>query len=326
MTQNGIDTGTSQRNLDFGLARRMGMESNYVKLGGDNSGRYVAPNYISEVDRSRAAGMRVGHYWVPSSAQDPAGAAEYFVSNLRGWTPADFVVLDNESLDGVGHYSDDQAAAWVNTVKARLGIGGRQVKVYLGLSVANSTTWDAVLNTGCGIIIAAYSYSPFAYSLRTIPGNRNEGHQVGGIVIGGISTDLDVWQDNAFDYAGSTPASSPASVPISSPSTSAGIPRSSTEDDGITGPIFNKRLQLWGQRYGGYTGPLDGVMGPNSWSAVQRNLARESGYTGPIDGVPGQNTWKAVQRWASHYGYTGPVDGQPGPNTWRAVAKALNTL
>lgn len=121
---------------------------------------------------------------------------------------------------------------------------------------------------------------------------------------------------------GSSPAwsGSPAPLPAS------GVARTSTQEDGVTGPIFNQRLQLWGRLYGGYTGPLDGVMGVNSFKAMQTNLAREYGYTGPIDGIPGINTWKAVQRWAARYGYTGPIDGVPGKNTWRAVAKALNTL
>lgn len=204
----GIDTGTSQRNLNFALARSMGMESNYAKLGGDNVGRYVNDYYASSVDKSRAAGMRVGHYWVPNANYDPAGAADYFVNNLRGWTSSDFAVLDNESLDGARLYSDAQAATWVRRVQARLGISGRQVKVYLGLSVANSTTWNSVLGTGCGIIIAAYSYAAFTYTLRTIPADRNDGHQVGGIVIGGIATDLNSWKDNAFDYSGSAVAGS----------------------------------------------------------------------------------------------------------------------
>jgi len=117
------------------------------------------------------------------------------------------------------------------------------------------------------------------------------------------------------------------STPASVSSAPAGvIAQTSTTDDGIPGEIFWMRMQLWGQRYGGYTGPLDGVMGVNSWAAVQRILARESGYTGPADGDPGVNTYKAIQRWASRYGYTGPIDGVPGPNTWRAIAKALNTL
>lgn len=107
---------------------------------------------------------------------------------------------------------------------------------------------------------------------------------------------------------------------------SSGIPRTTTEEDGITGSVFNIRLQLWAKLYGGYTGPLDGVMGENSWKGVQTNLSREYGYIGPIDGDPGVNTWKAFQRWGARYGYGGPIDGYPGVNTWRACAKALNTL
>lgn len=139
--------------------------------------------------------------------------------------------------------------------------------------------------------------------------------------------DLD-WIVNRANQLIGNPSEFASITPTTRPSLSAtvGIPRTDTESDGITGPIFNARLQLWAQLYGGYTGPLDGVMGVNSWKGVQTNLVRESGYDGPVDGVPGPNTWKAVQRWASRYGYDGPVDGAPGPNTWRAVAKALNTL
>lgn len=203
----GIDVGTSQRALDFGLARRLGYESCYVKLGGDNVGRYVAPYYAVEVDRARAAGMRVGHYWVPSSVRDPVSAADFFVNNLRRRTPADFYVLDNESLDGARLYSDSQAAQWVNRVKARLGIGGRQVKVYLGLADARAHSWPALLATGCDFIIAAYSYKPFTYPLATIPASRNSGHQYSSSGnIGGVVIDLNSWKPNAFDYGGAAPA------------------------------------------------------------------------------------------------------------------------
>lgn len=117
----------------------------------------------------------------------------------------------------------------------------------------------------------------------------------------------------------------PASLPAGTSSIT-GIGRTGTQEDGITGPVFNQRLQLWARLYGGYTGPTDGVLGVNSWIGIQNNLKREYGYDGPADGYPGTNTWKALQRWAAKYGYTGPIDGAPGPNTWRFVAKALNTL
>jgi hypothetical protein len=102
-----------------------------------------------------------------------------------------------------------------------------------------------------------------------------------------------------------------------------GLPKTTTEQDGIPGPIFYKRMQNWLRITNGYTGPIDGVPGVNTYAALQRAM-RGYGYTGPIDGVPGTNTWKAVQRLASGYGYTGPVDGVMGPNSWRGFARFLN--
>lgn len=210
----GIDTGTSQRNLDFRLARSQGYESCYVKLGGDNSGRYVAPYYVAEVDKARSAGMRVGHYWVVNGRMDPISAADYFVNNLRGWTSSDFVVLDNEPLDGATMLSDGQAAQWINRVKSRLNISGSQIIQYLGLSYARSQSWPASLATGCNFLIAAYGYAPWTFALPTIPWDRAVGHQYSSSVsIGGIVTDTNDWKANAFDYAatagsGTTPLAS----------------------------------------------------------------------------------------------------------------------
>lgn len=199
-----IDVGTSQRNLNFDEARRLGNVSAYVKLGGDNVGRYVAPYYVSEVDAARRAGLRVGHYWVPNAGYDPVGAADYFVDHLRGWTAADYVVLDNESLDGAHRYSDAQAAAWINRVKARLRIPGKQTKHYSGLADARGTAWPQVLGTGTQFIIAAYSYAPFALpAIATVPADRIDGHQYSSSGnIGGVTVDLNVFRDTAFDYAG----------------------------------------------------------------------------------------------------------------------------
>lgn len=102
-----------------------------------------------------------------------------------------------------------------------------------------------------------------------------------------------------------------------------GLPKTTTESDGIPGPIMWKRTQNWLRMEQGYTGPVDGVPGVNTYAALQRAM-RGYGYTGPIDGVPGVNTWAAVQRLASHWGYTGPVDGVMGPNSWRGFARFVN--
>lgn len=128
------------------------------------------------------------------------------------------------------------------------------------------------------------------------------------------------WVQKALNGGDLVNGSSPAIV------SSHGIPRSSTEEDGVTGLNFNKRLQLWIRLYAGYTGPLDGSLGTNSWKGIQTMLKRESGYNGPIDGFPGHQTYMAMQRWAARNGYTGPIDGAIGKNTWRALAHALNAL
>ncbi|MEV0007983.1 peptidoglycan DD-metalloendopeptidase family protein [Streptomyces sp. NPDC051840] len=102
-----------------------------------------------------------------------------------------------------------------------------------------------------------------------------------------------------------------------------GLPKSSTEQDGVPGPVMWKRAQNWLRIESGYTGPIDGVPGPNTYAALQRNM-RAWGYTGPVDGDPGPNTWAAVQRLAAAHGYTGPIDGVMGPNSWRGFARFLN--
>ncbi|WP_406388236.1 peptidoglycan DD-metalloendopeptidase family protein [Streptomyces sp. NBC_00887] len=102
-----------------------------------------------------------------------------------------------------------------------------------------------------------------------------------------------------------------------------GLPKSTTEQDGIPGPIMWKRTQNWLRIESGYTGPIDGVPGTNTYAALQRNM-RNWGYTGPIDGVMGPNSWAAVQRLAAANGYTGPIDGAMGPNSWRGFGHFIN--
>jgi hypothetical protein len=103
-----------------------------------------------------------------------------------------------------------------------------------------------------------------------------------------------------------------------------GLPKTSTEQDGVPGTIFWQRAQNWLRIESGYTGPIDGAPGVNTYAALQRNLRDHWGYGGPIDGVPGPNTWAAAQRLAAAFGYTGPIDGVMGPNSWRGLARFLN--
>ena len=203
-----IDTGTSQRDLDFALAYSQGFRACYVKMGGDNVDTYVAPWYTSQVDRARAAGFIVGHYWVPDAnpadadlIDTPTQQADYMIDRLHDWRPGDFIVLDNEALDGAWLFTDAQAAEFIGRVKARKGIPGRQVKTYLGLNDARTREWPALLATGTQFIIAAYSYPPMELpDIPTIPRDRIDGHQYGGRLIGAVVTDTNLFVDDAFNY------------------------------------------------------------------------------------------------------------------------------
>jgi hypothetical protein len=216
-----IDVASPQRSLDVNLPWNDGYKTVYIKLGGDNVPRYIAPYYAAEESAFRAKGYRIGHYWVPEDDKDPVDSANYYVDNIRNWTPGDFVVLDNESFkgndpDGPGPqvdstlYTDAQAAAWVNQVKARKGIPGNQVFVYYGLNDARNRTHNAVLATGASFIIAAYSYGPFEFATPSnIPADRIKGHQTGGKVWGNIPTDINSFKDDAFAYTPTTPPTTP---------------------------------------------------------------------------------------------------------------------
>lgn len=332
MTLNVIDTGTSQRNLDFACAKQAGWVSAYVKLGGDNVGRYVAPHYVSEVDRARAAGMRIGHYWVPDNDMDPIGAADYFVNNLRGWSKSDYAVLDNESLDGVSRYSDARAAQWIERVKSRLGIPGSQVLHYSGLHDARTTNWPSVLGTGTNFIIAAYSYPPLQLpSIPTVPANRIVGHQYSSSgAVCGVVTDRNAFVDSAFDFApGPGPGPTPPNPGAPLIGNTTGSAEYKTDGSSYEFWVPPKDMQQAIQQAmknrgdGRYTGPADGVWGNESVKGLQRTAAKV-GYTGPIDGDAGASTTLHLQKYAAEFGdYTGPQDKFIGTNGWKGVLLGL---
>ena len=106
-----------------------------------------------------------------------------------------------------------------------------------------------------------------------------------------------------------------------------GLPQTTTEQDGIPGVIYYKRIQTVGQRDFGYTGPIDGVTGPQTEKVRVRITARELNNRGTPrtsaqeDGLPGEIYWRRVQTVGRGFGYTGPIDGLPGPNTYTAEHK-----
>jgi hypothetical protein len=207
-----IDTASSQWNLDFAVAYAEGFRAVYVKMGGDNVDTYVAPWYTRQIDRARAAGFAdVGHYWVPDAnpndpdtVDTPTQQADWMIDRLHDWRPSDFIVLDNESLDGAFRFSDVQAAEFIERVKSRLKIPGCQVLTYTGWYDGAGIAWQATLATGTNFIVADYragSQPPMGFpDIPSIPRERIVGHQYGGRAIGGVITDTNVFVDTAFDY------------------------------------------------------------------------------------------------------------------------------
>ncbi|XXF75368.1 hypothetical protein P2318_20105 [Myxococcaceae bacterium GXIMD 01537] len=129
----------------------------------------------------------------------------------------------------------------------------------------------------------------------------------------------------SMDYAGGRIAGG-GQPPVDGGSGST-IPKTTTEYDGIPGPIYYQRIQTVGRRDFGYTGPIDGITGPNTEKVRVKITARELNSRGgprtsaQEDGIPGSIYWTRVQTVGRSFGYTGPIDGIPGPNTYKAEHK-----
>lgn len=102
-----------------------------------------------------------------------------------------------------------------------------------------------------------------------------------------------------------------------------GLPRTSTQEDGVPGSRMWALMQCMA-RSGGYTGPIDGEMGANSWRGVQGFLSQKGFYSGAQSGSLDSQTSRGLQKLGQQGGYTGPIDGSLGTASWRAIATYLN--
>ncbi|MFG2431134.1 GH25 family lysozyme [Streptomyces sp. NPDC048590] len=315
----GIDVSNYQAGIDHALAAAQGYRFVIAKAGGCQlaDGPYTTSSYAGHVDGARAAGLRVGHYWLTGDFLTPSAAADYFVDHLHDYRTGDVLALDVEVLDDSTRLWDDtDVAAWFSRVREH--VGSYVPWFYISTGALRAGTWERTIAAGAHLWAASWGRND-----GTWPGAPDLGgsypdwaaHQYASVgSVGGVSpVDLNLAKPSAFEL---TEATDPPTDP-------GGLPKSSTEQDGVPGPVMWKRAQNWLRIESGYTGPIDGVPGPNTYAALQRNM-RAWGYTGPVDGDPGPNTWAAVQRLAAAHGYTGPIDGEMGPNSWRGFARFLN--
>ncbi|WP_062214009.1 GH25 family lysozyme [Streptomyces sp. NBRC 109706] len=315
----GIDVATTQAGIDFALARDQGQQFAIVKAGGCQlaEGPYTSPYYTEQVAGARAAGLRVGHYWLSGDFATPATAADYFVDHLHDYRPGDVLALDVEVLDDSTRlWSDGQVAGWFWRVRER--VGPFVPWFYIGAADLRAGNWPQTIAGGAHLWVA--SWGP------------NDGNRHGDPELGGKYPD---WAAHQYTSVGSTGGAPAVDLSLAragafdvvedgGPPPDDRLPKTATETTGVPDPDLWRRAQKWLSIEAGYTGPIDGVPGPNTYAALQRILRDRWGYSGPVDGVPGPNTWAAVQRLAAAHGYTGPVDGEMGPNSWRGFARFLN--
>ncbi|MFI0793152.1 GH25 family lysozyme [Micromonospora rubida] len=319
-TVSGIDVATWQAGINFANVRAAGHQFVIVKAGGSqlSEGPYIGSQYAIQVNGARAAGLRVGHYWLAGDFQTPTQAADYFAAHLSDYRSGDVIALDNEVLDDSTRlWNDTEVTTFFQRMRAR--IGNHVPWLYMGAGDLRSQTWPRTIAAGVKLWVAMWGANNGSY-----PGEPNLGgayptwsaHQYSskGSAGGIASVDLNVAKPSAFEIVNGGPTDPPSDDPL---------PKTTTEQDGTPGPVMWMRAQNWLSITSGYTGPIDGAPGTNTYAALQRAM-RGYGYTGPIDGVMGPNSWKAVQRLAAGYGYTGPIDGVMGPNSWRGFARFLN--
>ncbi|OWA26374.1 GH25 family lysozyme [Streptomyces sp. CS057] len=314
----GVDVSNYQVGFDYARAASEGLDFVVAKAGGCqlSEGPYTSDSYAGHIDGARAAGLRVGHYFLTGDFLSPRDAADYFVDNLHDYHGGDVLALDVEVLDDSTRlWNDADVSTWFNRVRER--VGAYVPWFYISTGALRSADWSRTIASGARLWAASWGANDGNYPGPPDLGGRYPdwaAHQYSskGSVAGTSPIDLDLARPWAFDVSG------PTDPPPG------GLPKTSTEQDGVPGPTMWKRTQNWLRIQSGYTGPIDGIPGPNTYAALQRNMAANWGYTGPIDGEPGPMTWSAVQRLAARHGYTGPIDGVMGPNSWRGFSRFIN--
>jgi len=267
---------------------------------------------------------------------DPESQADFFVEHLHRFDGShDVLALDNERLDRNGTFwNAGDAVRFLRRVQALTGIAWSRLWHYAGASdYRDHTPWAAVADLGVRFWWAAYGNGPTGHRPDHIPDLQGSIpaahiHQFSSnSSCAGFSLDGNHSVLGVADLFSNAPHARVAAARTSRVSR-AGIPRSTTEDDGIPGPNYWKRYQVVASRFG-YTGPIDGDPGQKTHQGFARFLNALDFPGQPktntdLDGIPGRLFNERLQLLARKNGYSGPIDGQPGVETLKGVARYLN--
>ncbi|MEK8142136.1 GH25 family lysozyme [Streptomyces sp. M10(2022)] len=118
-------------------------------------GPYITSSYPGHVDGARAAGLRVGHYWLSGDFLTPTAAADYFVDHLHDYRAGDVLALDVEVLDDSTRLWDDtEVSAWFNRVRER--VGAYVPWFYISTGALRAGTWSRTVAAGAHLWAASW--------------------------------------------------------------------------------------------------------------------------------------------------------------------------
>ncbi|MFD8828667.1 glycoside hydrolase family 25 protein, partial [Streptomyces sp. NPDC059605] len=227
----GIDVSNYQTGIDYARAAAEGLDFVVVKAGGCqlSEGPYTSSSYSGHVDGARAAGLRVGHYFLSGDFLAPTAAADYFVDHLHDYRAGDVLALDVEVLDDSTRLWDDaDVSAWFNRVRER--VGTYVPWFYISTGALRAGTWERTVAVGAHLWAASWGANDGTWPGPPDLGGRYPdwaAHQYASVgSVGGVSpVDLDLARPWAFDPTRPT-----------DPPPGGGLPKTSTEQDGIPGP------------------------------------------------------------------------------------------
>jgi GH25 family lysozyme M1 (1,4-beta-N-acetylmuramidase) len=296
--QTGIDVGTSQAGLNFNAQPGSFV---IVKASGANVGLYVAPHYRDEVDGARAAGKEIGHYFFNGN-RDPRACAEYFFANLHDFRSGDVLVLDieGERSTSTGAWSASQALAFATRVKELTGVS---VGIYLNLSLMRGDNWAALVALGCWLWIAYPGSEPsiawwptWTMWQYTIAGGVDQNYskltlaEIRGSTTAPSSSPASLPSSPATASSGTWDFNAASADQARVQRALSGMKRYGGPIDGAWGENTIKGIQTTVAKVG-YKGAIDGIPGANTCHFVQVYAQRFGDYSGPIDNVLGRHSW-----------------------------------
>ncbi|MGW2090521.1 glycoside hydrolase family 25 protein, partial [Streptomyces sp. NPDC001880] len=206
----GVDVSNYQVGFDYVRAAAEGLDFVVAKAGGCqlSEGPYTSDSYADHIDGARAAGLRVGHYWLTGDFLSPREAADFFADNLHDYRSGDALALDVEVLDDSTRlWNDADVSTWFNRVRER--VGAYVPWFYISTSALRSADWSQTIASGARLWAASWGANDGNYpGLPDLGGHYPDwaAHQYSsvGSVAGTSPIDLDLARPWAFDVNGPT--------------------------------------------------------------------------------------------------------------------------